>query len=239
MSILTQYFRDISKVLESQSKLSSNICHRGLIGQNREIFIKNFIEKSFPKKFVIGTGEILDSANNLSRQADIVIYDEFMPTFDYGASNHFLSNGVLSHVEVKSNLTSDELKNALDVTKSIKSLNRDIDAHAHFGDLPKKITSFLFAYDGVSKQTFKRRFREYYQSESDVDNFVDAVCVLNKYVMIKDPGEKDKRTKPLFLETKEDSLMVFFARLFDSMQKTWTGIPNFYKYLGDLKFQEF
>lgn len=239
MTTLKRYFQDISKILKSQSELSSNISHHGLIGQNREVFIQNFIKKSFPQKFVIGTGEIIDSSDNLSKQADIVIYDEFMPSFDYGASKHFLSGGVLAHIEVKSNLNSEKLKEALDTTKSIKSLNRDIDASMHLGNLPQKISSFLFAYDGMTKETFKQKIQEYYNGESDIDNFVDAVCVLNKYVMIKVIDPETKGNKITFLETKEDGLMIFFSRLFDALHKNWAGIPNLYKYLGDLNFQQF
>lgn len=238
MSKIKIYFKDISKVLEAQSNLSSNVQHKGLIGQNRELFIQNFIKKSFPKKFVIGTGEIIDSSDKLSKQADIVIYDEFMPTFDYGSSKHFLSSGVLAHIEVKSNLNSDKLKEALAVTKSIKELNRDIDASMHFGNLPKKINSFVFAYDGMNKKTFKEKIQEFYKDEKDMDNIVDAVCVLNKYVMVK-IYNKDKSISIGFFDTKEDSLMAFFGRLFDAMHKNWAGIPDIYKYLGDLNFKQF
>ncbi|MDD5651122.1 MAG: hypothetical protein PHF86_12030 [Candidatus Nanoarchaeia archaeon] len=238
MSKIKSYFIDVSKVLEAQSKLSSNIHHKGLIGQNRELFIQNFIIKSFPKKFVIGTGEIIDSEDKLSKQADIVIYDEFMPSFDYGSSKHFLSSGVLAHIEVKSNLTSNELKKALDITKSIKVLNRDIDASMHFGRLPKKLSSFIFAYEGISKETFKQKMQEYYHNEEDIDNVIDAVCVLNKYVMVK-TFDKDGKPTMAFFDTEEDSLMAFFGRLFDAMHKNWAGTPNIYKYLGDLKFKQF
>lgn len=239
MNKIKNYFRKISEVLETNSKLSSNLSHRGLIGQNRELFIQDFITKSFPKKFVIGTGEIVDTSDNLSNQADIVIYDESMPSFDYGSSKHFLSGGVLAHIEVKSNLTSTELKKALEVTKSVKALNRDIDASMYFDNLPKKISSFIFAYDGMNKETFRQNFESFYDKEEDIDNFVDAVCVLNKYVMIKSFDREDKQELIYFLETKEDSLMIFFGRLFDAMQKKGLGIPKFYKYLGDLTYQQF
>lgn len=238
MSKIKGYFKDMSKVLEAQSKLSSNIQHKGLIGQNREVFIQSFLQKSFPKKFVIGTGEIIDSSDKLSKQADIVIYDEFMPTFDYGFSKHFLSSGVLAHIEVKSTLDSEKLKEALEVTKSVKDINRDIDASMHFGTLPQKINSFIFAYDGLSKEIFKARVQDFYKDETDMNKIVDAICVLNKYVMVKIYNENGSVSLGFF-DTEEDSLMAFFGRLFDAMQKNWTGIPNIYKYLGDLNFKEF
>lgn len=238
MDIFKEFFRNTSKILNSEFKRSSEIKNTSLKGQDREIFIKKFLTKSFPKKFVIETGEIIDSNNKKSKQADIVVYDEFMPILDYGSSKHFLSGGSLSHIEIKSYLNSTELTKALNVTKSIKNLNRDIDASMHLGDLPKKIPSFLFSYDGMEKETFKKKIEDFYKEEENIDNIIDGVCVLNKYVMLKSMT-KDGKLVYVFYETKEDSLMTFFARLFDAIYKNWQGRPNIYKYMGNLNFNTF
>ncbi|MBI2548803.1 hypothetical protein HYW21_05630 [Candidatus Woesearchaeota archaeon] len=239
MTIIQNFFRNTSKILKSELERSSEISHSGLKGQNREIFIQNFLTKAFPKKFVIGTGEIIDSKDKKSKQADIVIYDEFLPIFDYGSTKHFLSGGVLAHIEVKSNLTSGELSKSLGITKSVKSLNRDLDVTANSGSLPRSIFSCLFAYEGLSKEKFKEKILDIYKDEKMIDNQIDAVCVLNKYVMIKIYDKKEKVLKVEFLETNEDSLMVFSTRLFGGMYKSWIGVPNLYQYLGDLNFKRF
>ena len=239
MGILKDFFRKTSEVLNSEFERSSNIKHAVSKGQNRELFIKNFLTKSFPKKFVIGTGEILDSDDKRSKQADIVIYDEFMPIFDYGSTKHFLTEGVLAHIEIKSKLTTAKLKEALNITKSVKLLKRDINPTMTFGNLPKTIFSCIFAYEGLSKETFKEELQEFYKEEKDINNMVDAICVLNKYVMAKVFDEKERKVKIAFFESKEDSLMAFFARLFGGIQKNWSGIPNLYKYLGELNFKPF
>ena len=79
MGILKNFFRNTSNILEQEFHRSSSIKNTSLKGQDREIFIQNFLTKSFPKKFVIETGEIIDSKDKKSKQADIVMYDEFMP----------------------------------------------------------------------------------------------------------------------------------------------------------------
>ncbi|MCK5043974.1 hypothetical protein KAR52_03175 [Candidatus Pacearchaeota archaeon] len=238
MGILKNFFRNTSNILEQEFHRSSSIKNTSLKGQDREIFIQNFLTKSFPKKFVIETGEIIDSKDKKSKQADIVMYDEFMPVLNYGSSNHFLSGGVLSHIEIKSVLNSTELTKALNITKSIKNLNRDIDASMHLGDLPKKIPSFLFSYEGMEKETFKKKIEEFYKEEKDIDNVIDGICVLNKYVMLKSRTNEGKIVY-VFYDTKEDSLMTFFGRLFDAIYKNWDGRPNLYKYMGDLNFRLF
>ncbi|MCC7160512.1 hypothetical protein IT399_02230 [Candidatus Nomurabacteria bacterium] len=236
MTKIQTFFRDTTNILLAEFSRTKNIEHNVSKGNNREFFIENFIKKSFPSKFVIGTGEILDSEDNISKQADVVIYDEFMPVFDYSASQHFLSEGVLSHIEVKSNLTSTELITALGVTKTIKSLKKEIDSFMTIGELSKKVFSCIFSYDGIDKETFKKGVLEYYKTESDINNCVDIICVLNKYVMVKNFNQKSSTWELVFFETKEDSLMVFFTRLFDSMYKNWAGQPNINKYLGQLNY---
>jgi len=240
MRTLQRFFIDTSNILETEFNRSSSVKHTGLKGQDREMFIQKFLEKTFPKKFVIGTGEILDSNDNRSKQADIVVYDEFMPTFDYGTTKHFLSGGVLAHIEVKSYLDSNELVKALDVTKSIKDLNRDIDSGLSVGPIMStKIPSFIFAYKGITKKNFKKTFTTYYKNEKNIDNYVDGVCVLNKYTT-RNAFQNNKPPKKIaFLETKEDSLMVFFESLFSQMYKNWLGFPQLLKYLGNHTYKIF
>lgn len=249
MSTLQDFFKNTSKILESEFSRTSGIKHSGSKGSDRELFIKEFLMKSFPKKFVIGSGEILDSSDNKSKQADIVIYDEFMPVFDYGSTKHFLSGGVFAHIEIKSYLDSSKLEEALDITNSIKKLKRDLEfVTLSFGKPPKTIFSCIFAYDGLSKEAFNKSFEKYYKEKpTDIENMVDAICVLNKYTMIKfslpkkDPttGKTKQEIKLGFLETNNDSLMIFFARLFQAVCKNWAGMPDLFKYLGDPKDYKF
>lgn len=239
MNKLKNFFRDTSKILTSQFLRSSIIKHRGLKGLNREIFIENFLTSVFPQKFVIDTGEIIDSKGNSSEQGDIIIYDEFMPAFDYGATKHFLSGGVLAHIEVKSKLNKQSLTKALNTTKSIKFLERDIDSTMSFGDPPKKIFSFIFAYDGIKKENFKKHFQEYYKTEDNIENKIDGVCMLNKYIMFKEPNKKTNQLEIKFKNAEEDTLMLFFIEIFYALQKNWAGIPDIFKYLGELNFDDF
>lgn len=238
MTKIQNFFRDTSGILSAEYARSSNILHHGSIGSNREFFIENFIKKSFPSKFIVGSGEVLDSEDNVSKQADIIIYDECMPIFDYSSTKHFLSEGVFAHIEVKSNLTSVELTTALDVTKSIKTLKREINFSTSVGDI-KKASSFIFAYEGTKKELFKNKVLEYYATRNSMDDCVNAICVLDKYVMIKMFDHESASWKFGFYETGADSLMVFFTVLYDSMYKNWTGQPDLNKYLGNSSYNPF
>lgn len=242
-NVLQEFFRGASKVLYSKFTNSREIVHSGSKGDNRELFIKEFLGQFFPQKYVIGRGEILDSAGNISRQADIVIYDESIPTFDYGSTQHFLSAGVLAHIEVKSKLTSPELKKALSITESIKALNKDT-----IGDVPQTLFSFIFAYEGQQWHSYKKTFFEHYKRQ-DLDNMVDVVCVLNKYVIvnkyvttkffntpfIKTDIDDDMVMK--HIASGEDSLMLFFLVIYETICKRGISTPELVKYLPEISYK--
>lgn len=233
MKRLTTYFQTVSNILSSKYKHSGNLKHRWMKGDCRETFIKEFLEKTFPKKFVIGTGEVVDSQDHISNQADIIVYDEGMPIFDYWDKSHFLSWWVLAHIEVKSKLDKKELIKSLEITKSIKGLQRDIDSFMHQWDLPKTIPSFIFAYESINPELINKYTLDYYKDELNIDNCLDGICILNQAAFLK----RDKR----FLEAynKEDSLMLFFTKLFDSISKKRYWRPNIVKYMDNIMLMPF
>ena len=239
MTKLEQFFKDQTNVLAAQATSVANVEHRGSIGSNRETFIKEFIEKSFPKKFVVGTGEIFDSEGRVSKQCDVVVCDELLPVFDYSSTQQFVAEGVFSHIEVKSNLTSDELTKSLEVTKSVKKINKKVDAVMHTGDLPDKVFSCIFAYKGVSKEKAREKLTEYYISESKIAKKIDAICVLNEYIILKQVNPSTQQLELIGFETKDSTLALFFVTLYNSMYKNWMGQPNLAKYITNTNFTTF
>lgn len=242
MNTMQQFFRDTSAVLTAYFNRSKPIDHNVLKGRDREFFITQFLKQCFPKKYVIGNGQIMDTMGNTSREADIIVYNESMPLFDYGRTKYFLTDGVLAHIEVKSNLTSSELRKALCVTESVKKRDRGRKAIGmssgssgiQFAEFPLTIFSCIFAYEGIAAHTFMERLSEYYEGESGcLDNCVDMVCVLGKYTFILNREEEEK---PLGCwPTGDDSLMFLFIHLCNAMYQKQHTTFDLTDYLGGLK----
>ncbi|MEI7511503.1 MAG: DUF6602 domain-containing protein [Candidatus Peregrinibacteria bacterium] len=251
--VLDDFLLDTSKILKAEFERSSNISHRGAKGTARENIIQNFLKKILGDKFIFGTGEIIDSDGNVSKQADIVIYDKNLPILDYGGVQHFLSAGVLAHIEVKSYLSKDELKKAIDISRSVKELKWDIESSMSFGNILTEIPSFIFAYSGVQKKSFKKNINDFFSIPSTqlindqqlgcAKKEPNMICVLNEYIMVNnsdlsDEGEKHFLNCFLFIETKEKTLRVFFLNLFSRMQKNWIGIPKLGNYCNKPTYTE-
>ena len=229
MSKFDEYFRSTSDILEGEYKRSSGFDHSGTAGGAREYFVENFLNNIYPEKFVFGDGEIIDSDGRVSDQADVVIYDEQLPVLEYGSSKHFLSAGVMAHIEVKTDLSS-QLDISLSKVDSVKRLNRDVTPVMAIGQVPEHLFSCVFAYEGPTKSTFKQNVLDYYNGRRDVSKCADLICVLGEYIMLKQSTEEDERL--VFLETNEDSLMAFFVNLAGAVSKNyWQGRPDLGKYM--------
>jgi len=61
---------------------------------------------------------IIDSNLKTSKQADLVMYHDFMPFIDFCFTKYFLYGGFAVYIEVKSDLSGDDLKDVLNIVKS-------------------------------------------------------------------------------------------------------------------------
>jgi hypothetical protein len=81
-----------------------------------------------PAGLGVGSGCVIDTYGNTSKQQDIIIYEKFLcPRFSINntpESTYFPCEGVLAVGEVKSSIGSKELTDSLDKIASVKSLRR-------------------------------------------------------------------------------------------------------------------
>jgi hypothetical protein len=81
-----------------------------------------------PNSVGVGSGCVIDSFGNTSKQMDIIIYEkEFCPVFcinDSPETTYYPCEGVIGAGEIKSRLNTKELKNIFEKSKSIKVLKR-------------------------------------------------------------------------------------------------------------------
>ncbi|RLF32012.1 MAG: hypothetical protein DRN07_05975 [Thermoplasmata archaeon] len=244
MKIVKDYFNCSSKVLKALYECSGELKHSSLEGMLREGFISNFLERFFPKKFIVGTGEIIDSDDNISRQADIIIYDESFPIFDYGGASHFLSSGVLAHIEVKSRLRKTELlgkdgkSGVLGVIDSVKDLNRDIPIHLIYNNKPDDdcnqyitdqdhIPCYIFAYKGLKMNKLKDHIENHYKN-IELSKQVDGICVLDEYTILKNNVSESLE----YHSSKDDALLDFFLSLHCNICHSFFRLPDLFKYVN-------
>jgi len=92
----------------------SGVRHRGLKGQLREIVIRDLFRPLLPADIGVGTGEIISSDNQPSAEQDVVLFDRRIvpPILLEETKGIFPTESVLFTIEIKSRLTTSELKKA-------------------------------------------------------------------------------------------------------------------------------
>lgn len=124
MGIINEWSKSISHVIKSSFNVSSSIAnHASILGDSRESFIRDILKRFLPNNIIIGSGQIVDDKGNKSKQIDIIIYRNDFPILrTFGSSDVYLIEGVISTIEVKSQLNEETLYQALENGKSVRNL---------------------------------------------------------------------------------------------------------------------
>ena len=100
----------------------------GLVGSAREVPVREKLMKLLPRGVGVGSGCIIDSYGNTSRQMDVVLFEnEICPEFAINndpASTYYPCEGVIAVGEVKTAIDSRELEDIFKKVKSVKELRR-------------------------------------------------------------------------------------------------------------------
>jgi hypothetical protein len=102
----------------------TGIGHSGLKGQLREIVIRDLFRPLLPANFGLGTGQIITSCNQQSQQQDVVIFDKSIvpPILLEETTGIFPIESVLFAIEIKTELTAEELKSSIQSANQLRSL---------------------------------------------------------------------------------------------------------------------
>lgn len=149
----TKLAESIIQFALSRSEAASELMHSGIRGRAREIFSKDLLSPFLSPNIGTCTGIIVDSSGGSSLQIDIIIYDKtLIPSLMFTGEEGIVPiESVLATVEVKSILTSDELKKSIINSHSVKNLN------ANFAEVmsetPKKSSPVccVFSFSSDSK----------------------------------------------------------------------------------------
>ena len=178
--ILYEYFRDSADVLLAEYERSKGQEAAANIGYNRELFCNKFLARVLPPRLTLRRGEIWDSQGNRTGQLDTVILRDDTPSLTFGEADTYLAEGVFGVVEVKSNLTTAKLQEALTTLKRVKSLNpTGGGAMITSGPVLSRALRCVFAYEGASWETL---LQELIKPENN--DVADLICVLNRGALI-------------------------------------------------------
>ena len=124
---LLQALRNATASLEASFENSKLFSQNPNRGEFREEVIKEFLRPFLPKCYGLDSGEVFSKDGRQSKQIDIVIYDDVFSNVLFRHERNFLfpCESVFGNIEVKSCLTTNELRIAVENIRSLKCLPRE------------------------------------------------------------------------------------------------------------------
>lgn len=143
---LTEFYKSLGKELEAvKDRVRSLIgdAHWGEDGRYREAVLKNVISKFLPKNYSIGTGFVINEKKEITKQIDIIIYDDTSPVlFSEGDFVVVLANTVKAIIEVKSSIKS--TNSLIEIIKTCEENAKKIESN---WALNQKMFNGIFCYN--------------------------------------------------------------------------------------------
>jgi hypothetical protein len=146
-------------------------------GRYREAILKNMISKFLPKKYSMGTGFVINKDKEITKQIDIIIYDNSSPVlFSEGDFVIVLASTVKAIIEVKSSIRdTTELREYIKVCEENA---KKIEAIA----LYDRMFNGVFCYEcELSSETLEHSLKDFFNfSECSIFRKVSNISLGNK-----------------------------------------------------------
>jgi len=149
----------------------------GETGGYREAILKNMISKFLPKKYSLGTGFVINKNKEITKQIDIIIYDNSSPVlFSEGDFVIVLASAVKAIIEVKSAIRS--TTELIDYIKVCEENAKKIEVIA----LHDRMFNGIFCYEcGLSFEALENSLGDYFKlTECSIFRKVSNISLGNK-----------------------------------------------------------
>ena len=226
------YYRTLQKIFKLQSEiLTAVLPHKGERGRNDEERFRDFLQKTLPRRFSVGTGFVVCSDPRVPRsgQTDVVIFDELFnsPLHRELAAFVYPVEMVYAAIEVKGLLSSKDLKKSVaDIARLRRLAERG--RYVLHGSVPvspaqptKRVgamlevprqlapRTYVFAFDAAGWKTIDSFASAWKRALSTVQRrHLHGVAVLNRNWFLYQLPYTDKRVE---LKTFSDNALLRFT----------------------------
>lgn len=176
-------------------------------GEEVEKILIEFLKTHLPKRFDIASGFILDKNGQISTQQDIIVYDALNALLYSVDSNNCIipNDNVALSVEVKSRLTSKEVKETANKVEIIKGLYKTLDnvnvSRPNNRLISYTTLSFIFAFSStMSMEKIASVLKEECVERVSEGKHIDGIFVLDKGFVILAVELPNKEFGPAFME---------------------------------------
>jgi hypothetical protein len=193
--------------LVAQSDAAGAVQHHGTTGSLREKYLIDFLIDLIPKGLSITSGVVCDSNGKVSRQSDIIVYDDtILPNISMTESVSIIPvETVHLTVEVKSTLRANVFQQIEEFRESFNELETTFITEPD--DPPVHSPTVVLAYQNeVNETTLKNELE-------DIGDVVSA-CVIGDFVISREDSVMNIRRGDDYFE-----VMVFAIQMYEWLSK--------------------
>lgn len=159
-----------ARLLASLAEARSKHEHRGIKGDILERAFRDFLSRHLPRKFSVGTGEVIDRRGARSSQSDVIVSNDEQPFISpQDDPGLYLFEGVTAVGEVKTSLGSGELKDILQkgalLRRLVKTIPEGAEVNGALHDLQRFVDSvpyFAIAFESTLQvETILKKLRDF------------------------------------------------------------------------------
>lgn len=225
---LEKLFASIAEEMASSFKTMASVSHAPTRGGGHEAIWGNWLKKYLPQRYAVEPGFIIDSKGIQSLQQDLIIFDrQYSPLLLNKDEVLFVpAEAVYAVVEVKSNLTPAELRDAIKKIASSKELLRTpAQAVTHAGGVfaPRERGPILgYVVAGTSSWKGKVRMESLAKVAGAAPGILDGGCILDAGAF--SVQSTDQKTAIRSVDGKQ-ALFGFLALLVEDLKPLGTTPP--------------
>jgi len=173
-----EYQKSIAQEFNAQEKRVRNLiddAHWGEEGRYKEILLMNYLKKTLPKQFSVGTG-FARNGDEITSQIDIIVYDNsFSPLFSEGDFIIVPATSVCAIIEVKTSIKSSQINEYIQKANS----NGEI-IFRDFHDETYRNRANLF-FNGIFSYNIENAFDRYRDSIQRLSPYLPMHDVIDKH----------------------------------------------------------
>lgn len=188
---LIDSFQAQSEALSNEAKSKLVLSNKGDIGGERENILADFLKKHLPSRCgLVKGGYIFDSEGLQSKQIDLIVTNDLALQFKQSVNPGLQKSlatveGCYAALSIKSILDMDGLTDSIENLQSIPLENKKIKPNPQVKDIQEFVKAMpltiVFAYTGVTLDTFKDYVLSYKSSNASLEKFPDMIIVNNSY----------------------------------------------------------
>lgn len=176
-SIVEQYWTGVAQRLQAEVDVFNELIgHPGEKGRENELSLARLLGNLIPRRLAVGSGVVIDSKGNRSRQSDIIIHDPMDQPTVMSQTNQLLHpvEAVRCVIEIKTTLNEAALADAAEKARSLRELQP-------ISPYPTPYVGLLAYHSDGSPKVTARRFR----AIREVDR-PDSMCVVTPGLLAGD-----------------------------------------------------